>query len=101
MSEQEILIQDICSTLIDCTPEHWYSAVLYLNRSETGIEHQIESNEGHSDIVSPSSELFIATRKFELFLTSKSEMFQTAKFSIWLNDLDQWQFKSDFTYENT
>ena len=101
MSEQETLIQNICSSLIDCTPEHWYSAVLLLSKSEAGIEHQINSNDGHSDIVSPSNELFLATRKFELFLKSKFEMFQTAKFNIWLNDLDQWQFESEFTYENT
>jgi hypothetical protein len=101
MEEQDILYKNICSALIACTPEHWYSATLYLNKTNTGLEHLIESNEGHSDIASPDSELFATTRKLELFLNSKSEMFQKAKFSIWLNNSDQWQFKSEFEHENT
>lgn len=99
--EQGVLFQDISVALIGCTPEHWYSAVLFLNKSDTGLVHTIESDEGHSDIVSPSDELFIATRKLQLLLSSKGEMFLTAKFRVWLNDSEQWQFKSEFTYEST
>ena len=98
MDQKGRLIQDICSALIDNTPEHWFSAHLYLRKTQSGLEHRIESAEGYDDLVTPDAELFSAPREFELFLNSTSEMFKTAKFSIWLDDSDKWNFKSEFEY---
>jgi hypothetical protein len=88
LEKQNDFFKKITNALIDGTPEHWYSFTLRLTDGNSGMKHSISSNESHNDIVSPSSELFLATREFQLYQASISEELASAEFKDWLNDDD-------------
>ncbi len=96
--QQNEILPDIGSELIALIPEHWESAVLELEMQEEGLGHSIFSEDGHRDIVTPSTELFVPTRKLELLFEKFDCMWKKARFQIWIDGDGQWEFKVDYEY---
>ncbi len=65
-----LLQQEIGSALIWCLPTDWEAATLTLEATENGlgkgVAHQITNPKGKKDVVFPTDDIFIATRRFEL-----------------------------------
>jgi hypothetical protein len=66
----EPLLKDVLVKFIRNVPPTWNAAVLTLKAPAhglgTGVSHSIISPEGRRDVASPSGELMLATREFEL-----------------------------------
>jgi hypothetical protein len=98
---QQPVIQEICITLIDIIPPHWNSVALTLGVPEQGLgeglSHSIASPEDHKDVVTPTMEVFAATRKLELGWVERKSTFKKAIISAQRNGED-WAIKSEYEH---
>lgn len=94
-------VQEICITLIRIIPRHWNAVALILDVPEygmgKGLTHSIKSPEGHKDVVTPTMEVFAATRKFELGWIERKSTFKRAIISA-QRDGEDWSIKSDYEH---
>lgn len=96
--QQSEIYPDIGRELIAATPEHWNSAILELQDKGDTVSHSIFSDEGHRDIVSATMELFEHTRRLELLFKKYGAMFKSARFRVWLDESQEWQFNVQYEY---
>ena len=95
---QAEIYQDLAQELVALTPEHWESAVLEISATEEGVRQSIWSDEGHKDVVTPSTDLFGYTRLLELLFIRYDCMFKTARFRVFLGPDGDWSFEVDYDY---
>ena len=88
-------------TFIRNVPPSWKAATLTLKAPDhglgTGVSHSITSPEGRRDIVFPSDELMLATRKFELGSVKHKLDWKKLVVSV-EKDGESWKSKIDFDY---
>lgn len=98
---QTPVVQEICIALIHIIPATWNSVVLTLEVPEhglgKGLAHSISSPEGHKDVVTPTMEVFAATRKLELGWVERKSTFKKAIISAQRTGED-WSIKSDYEH---
>lgn len=96
---QSQIYNELGGVLISITPEHWNSATLELVYNGDTLAHSIISDEGHRDIVTASPEIFDITKSLQDSFTKYSSMFKFAKFKVWQNEQQEWQFNVEYKYD--
>jgi len=96
--QQSQIYPALGNELISLTPEHWSSFALELKVTAEGVEHAIVSEEGHRDIVTPSTELFGHTRRLELLFKEYGCMWEQARFRVYLSPENEWRFTMEYQY---
>ena len=97
----EPLLRDVLVTFIRNVPPAWNAATLTLAAPEdglgSGVSHTIVSPEGRRDVVLPSDELMLATRKFELASVEHQMLWKKVVVGV-EKEGEDWKSKIDFDY---
>jgi hypothetical protein len=102
--EQKPIDIEIVNSLIGCTPELWQAAELIIEKIKQvengpgGLLHQITNPEGSRDLVSPSEDLYLATRRLEMLFSKHGISYFKAVYLVTLQPDGDWKFKATFTY---
>lgn len=99
--EYNLLQQDIGVVLIRSLPPDWDAAKLELRVTEnglgSGVAHQITNPNGKNDVVFPTDELLLTTRRFELSSVKHSLHWQSASFDVTRRG-ENWHVDSHIDY---
>jgi hypothetical protein len=96
------LLQRLATALVQATPEKWDSAKLLvrvIDRAEgaTEMAHEIACEEFPNELISPTDEIFAATRELQQFCSLSGQPFRTLTFAV--NRVGQhWKYETDFGY---
>ena len=100
---QTSLINEIGTTIVELTPEHWREAVLEVEvelrpGGIQGMVHAITSPEGHREPVTPDDTLFELTRRLYLLFSDYEQPWKNASFRVYQTGEDTWKFKVKYSY---
>lgn len=96
---QQEIYPKLALELINLIPQEWYSAVLELNKSKEGMGHSIYSDEGYTNVIVPSMELYEQTRKLELLFKEYGPVWENADFKVsWDDANEDWKYSVEYMY---
>jgi hypothetical protein len=93
----------IVNELIALTPSWWHAVTLTVRFASDGgiqsIPHEISSPEGHREPITPSDQLFAATRQLFLLFQEFGQSWKQVIYEASLDRDGNWKWKCVFTYE--
>ena len=100
--EEKPIDEEIANELIALTPESWRAAVLEVTYEEDpdgeGYSHEIYSPEHRREVVEPSEEMFLATRRLGLLFRKHGHQWKRVRYTVEQQDDGSWKYSAAFDY---